>query len=249
MKLDDIINTELSLYNALGKYGGTALPDNDSSVEVNGIQVWKKSPPFRVKGKRIDEEQAHAEYAPEFAKFGNPEPSKKRAGVRNENGAKVGDVSMTGGKGVPTRKEVVRKVGKNAVETVDDEGNHRLRKTDGKAVTGKIDYKKANGENSSGTSIGLNKAAMSFHESIKSILGERNTGVGHGASLGGSGATEHPMSGPSELEYDLTKVEDEFKGKDTRADIKKSKDKRLTLKKFLQGRTDREVERVTAAGV
>jgi hypothetical protein len=239
MKLDDIINTELSLYNALGKYGGTALPGNDSSVEVNGIQVWKKSPPFRVKGKRLDEEPANAEYAPEFAKFGNPEPSKKRAGVRNDD-AKVGDVSMSGGKGVPTRKEVVRKVGKNAVETVDDEGNHRLRKTDGKAVTGKIDYKKANGENITGNSIGLNKASMSFAESL---LRERNTGVGHGASLGGSGATEHPSSGPAELEYDLTKVEDEFKGKDTRADIKTSKEKRQTLKQYLKKRTDREIER------
>ncbi len=242
MKLSDIIDTELSLYNALGHAGGTALPDNDSSVEVNGIQIWKKSPPYRVKGERLNEEPANAEYDPKFAKFGNPEPSQKPVGVRNENGAKVGDVSITRGKGMPTKKEVVRKVGKNAVETVDDEGNHRLRKTDGKAVTGPIDYKKANGENRSGTGIGLNKGAMSFSEAM---LGERQMGVGHGASWGGSGATEPPMSGPAELEYDLTKVEDEFKGKDTRADIKTSKEKRKTLKQYLTKRTDRNLDRVT----
>lgn len=72
-----------------------------------------------------------------------------------------------------------------------------------------------------------------------------NTGTG----LGGSGAVAHPTSGPAELEYDLTKVEDEFKGKDTRADIKKSKEKRLTLKKFLNKRTDREADRVTAGAL
>jgi len=72
-----------------------------------------------------------------------------------------------------------------------------------------------------------------------------NTGTG----LGGSGATMHPGSGPAELEYDLTKVDDEFKGKDTRADIKKSKEKRMTLKRFLQQRTDREVDRVEAGAL
>lgn len=70
--------------------------------------------------------------------------------------------------------------------------------------------------------------------------------AGTGTGVGSSGAVAPPSSGPSELEYDLTKMKDEFRGKNTRADIKKSKGKRKTLKQYLQRRTDREVDRITA---
>lgn len=56
MKLTDIVNFNYSLWNALGGSGGTALPDNDKSDKVRGINVWKKSPPYRKKNnKRTNE--------------------------------------------------------------------------------------------------------------------------------------------------------------------------------------------------
>jgi len=231
MKLDDIINQELSLYNSLGKTGGTALPytGKEKTVDtVNGpLTIWT----------RITEEQRGGEYDPAFAKFGNPEPSKKenKWGWAKTTG---GDSVTVSGKGRPTKKVIARKVGDNSIETIDDEGNKQLHKADGQPVTGKIDHKSMH--------TGVH-AESKFDTFIDSLLAEVRSGTGVG--LGGSGATEHPMSGPAELEYDLTKVEDEFKGKDTRADIKKSKEKRITLKRFLDKRTDRETERVAAAGV
>lgn len=122
MKLEDIINYDLSYWNTLGKSGGTALPDNDKPANVDGIDVWKKHPPFRT--------------------------------------------------------------GKN-----------------------------------------------------KKRINEAQAGVGTG--LGGTGATQPPTSGPAELEFDLDRVEDEFKGKDTRAEIKTNKKKRETLKGYLIKRAGR----------
>ena len=235
MKLTDIIDQELSLYNSLGKTGGTALAyagyNRIVDTPSGPIDVWDRKP--------ITEEQRGGEYDPKFAKFGNPEPSKKenKFGWAKSTGA---DSVTISGKGRPTKKIIVRKTGDTSFETIDDEGNHKLHKSDGKAVTGRIDYKKANGSHR-----GLNVGGhVPFSESDIT-----ETRAGTGTGLGGSGATGHPMSGPAELEYDLTKVDKEFKGVDTRAEIKKSKEKRLTLKKYLQGRTDREVGRVTAAGV
>jgi len=122
MKLKDIIDFDLSYWNVLGQHGGTALPDNDKSVNVDGIEIWKKHPPFRTgkKKQRIEEAQA-----------------------------------------------------------------------------------------------------------------------GVGAGLGGTGATQHPVSGPSEPEHDLGRkhLKKEFKGKDSRADIKTNKDKRETLKQYLDRRS------------
>ena len=237
MKLDDIINQELSLYNFLGKTGGSALPytGKEKTVDtVNGpLTIWKR--------KRITEEQRGGEYDPAFAKFGNPEPSKKenKWGWAKTTG---GDSVTVSGPGRKTKKVIARKVGDNSIETIDDEGNKQLHKADGKPVTGKIDHKRMH----TGVSTDVNAESKAY-TFIDSLLAEVRSGTGTG--LGGSGATEHPMSGPSELEYDLTKVEDEFKGKDTRADIKKSKAKRITLKKFLDKRTNRETDRVTAAAV
>lgn len=55
MKLSDIIDFSQSYWQVLGKSGGTASPGNDKSKKVKGIDVWKKSPPFKVKGKRLEE--------------------------------------------------------------------------------------------------------------------------------------------------------------------------------------------------
>lgn len=56
MKILDIINPTYSFWNSLGGSGGTALPDNDKKVKVKGVDVWKKSPPFRKKNnKRANE--------------------------------------------------------------------------------------------------------------------------------------------------------------------------------------------------
>ena len=123
MKLEDIIDYDLSYWNYLGKSGGTALPDNDKPVNIDGVDVWKKHPPHRT-GK-----------------------DKKR-------------------------------------------------------------------------------------------IEENRVGTG----IGGTGATQHPTSGPAELEFDLDHVEDEFKGKDTRADIKTNKKKRETLKSYLIKRANREID-------
>lgn len=242
MKLLDIISSEASLYNTLGKTGGTALPDNDKSVDierVNGpLKVWKKNPPFRKDGKRINEEQRGGEYDPSFAKFGNPD-SNQEDGDFGWAKTKGGDSVTVSGKGRKTKKVIARKVGKNgAIETIDDEGNMKLHKDDGKSVTDKIDHKSMH------TGVRGGSKTTPF---VEAEIMEVRSGTGTG--LGGSGATQHPASGPSELEYDLTKVDDEFKGKDTRAEIKKSKDKRITLKQYLNKRTDREVERVAAGAV
>ena len=130
-------------------------------------------------------------------------------------------------------------MGKNgAIETIDDEGNRQLHKADGNPATGNISYKNMH------TGV---RAESQRDTRCDSQINEVRSGTGTG--IGGSGATQHPASGPSELEYDLTKVEDEFKGKDTRGDIKKSKEKRITLKQFLDKRTNRETERVTAGAV
>jgi uncharacterized protein (DUF2345 family) len=228
MKLADIIDQDLSLYNSLGKTGGTALAyagfNRIVDTPSGPIDVWDRKP--------ITEEQRGGEYDPKFAKFGNPEPSKEEntTGWAKSTG---GDSVTISKKGKPTKKLIVRKTGDTSFETIDGEGNIKLHKSNGKAVTGKIDFKKMNG-----THRGLNTAGhVPFAEGD---ITETRSGTGTG--WGGSGATEHPMSGPAELEYDLTKVEDEFKGKDTRADIKTSKAKRKTLKQFLKKRTDREIE-------
>lgn len=222
MKLFDIINTTSSLYNTLGKTGGTALPGNDRGSKIprwwdkGDITRWMKNPPYRKNGKRINEEQRGGEYDPAFAKFGNPEPSQKE----NKRGwAKTtgGDSVTVSGPGMKTKKIIARKAGKSSIETIDDEGNRKLYKASGEPVTGNIDYKNMHTEGTSGV-----------------------------GPAGLAGATMPPGSGPSELEYDLSKVDDEFKGKDTRGDIKKSKAKRITLKQYLQQRTNREVDRVTA---
>jgi hypothetical protein len=229
MKLTDIIDQELSLYNSLGKSGGTALAyagyHRIVDTEHGQIDVWDRE--------QITEDQFGGEYDPAFAKFGNPEPSKKenKFGWAKSTG---GDSITVSGKGRPTKKTIVRKTSDNSVETIDDEGNHKLYSTGGKELTGNIDYKKANGE-----TRGPNSRVH--------MKTEANAGVG--AGLGGSGATGHPTANPADLEHDLTQVEDEFRGIDTTAKVRKSTKKRETLKQFLKGRTDREVERVTAAAV
>lgn len=232
MKLLDIISSEASLYNTLGKSGGTALPDNSKGVDTGPLKVWKKNPPFRKSGKRINEEQRGGEYDPSFAKFGNPN-SDQEEGDFGWAKTKGGDSVTVSGKGRKTRKVIARKVGKNgAIEAIDDEGNMQLYKDNGKPATGKIDYKKMHTGSRANVGGG-------------SELPESASGSGVGPA-GLAGATQHPASGPAELEYDLTKVDDEFKGVDTRAEIKKSKNKRKTLKQYLNKRTDREVDRVTA---
>jgi len=183
MKLSDIINAELSLYNSLGKKGGTALPYHGKETTIDGITVWQR--------KNLKES------------------------------LKPGDSVTASSPGKKTKKVMVRKVGNSSIETIDDEGNHKLYNKQGKLKVGAIHYK-------------------NMHTGIRS---EGTSGVG---PAGLAGANQHTGTGPSELEYDLSKVDDEFKGKDTRADIKKSKDKRITLKQFLDKRTDRETERVTA---
>ena len=117
-----------------------------------------------------------------------------------------------------TRKVMIRRSGETSQEAMDDEGNHYLL-----PHTGPIDHKRMH--------TGERPAFQHAGE-----LPEGATGTG----LGGTGATQQPVSGPSELEYDLDKVWDEFKGKDTRADIKTNKKKRETLKQYLTKRSKRE---------
>lgn len=210
MKLENIINYDLSYWNVLGQTGGTALPDNDKSVNVNGVEVWKKHPPFRTgkKKKRIDEYQRGPDYdwihdkgAEQFQSGGDYDDSEFGGWT---DSPETGDVIViTGANG--RRKFTVKKVGKNTEEVVDDEGNRSLRGSTGNIGPGEH-------------------------------LGEVATGTG----LGGTGATQHPTPGVGEPEYDLGRkhLKKEFKGKDSRADIKTNKDKRETLKKYLDRRSN-----------
>ena len=232
MKLSDIIDFEQSFWQVLGQKGGTALPDNDKSVNVDGIDIWKKDPPFRKNNKRTNEafggQQSvtpHYDIAkhPDIKKIrGNPEPSNKEP-TEYDNWAtppKDGKSYMVVDQSGRRRKIMIRKVGRDTEEAMDDEGNRFIVNK-----TGPIDHKKMH----------TGKSASAIGEPGVS---EGSSGVGPG---GLGGATMHAGSGPAELEYDLTKVDDEFKGKDTRAEIKTNKKKRETLKQFLSKRTDREI--------
>ena len=228
MKLTDIINTELSLWNALGKSGGTALPGLDKSVKVNDIDVWKKDPPYRKKhikeavGGRGGGQQSitpHYDVAmePGIEDIGYPEPSTVQRG-NYDNWAsppKEDKWYMVKDRDGRTRKVMIRRSGENSQEAMDDEGNHYLL-----PHTGPIDHKKMH---------------IGHRARPTSDINENRVGTG----LGGTGATQQPVSGPSELEYDLDKVWDEFKGKDTRSDIKTNKKKRETLKQYLMKRAGR----------
>ncbi len=220
MKLQDIIDFDLSYWNVLGQTGGTALPDNDKPVEVNGVQVWKKHPPFRTgkKKKRIDEYQrgpdfdwANDEGAEQFQPGGDYDESEFGGWADSPEGGDAVIISSPSGK----RKFTIRKVGKSTEEVVDDEGNRSLR-----GITGDI----GSGEHLGG------------RRSSGGQLPEGATGTG----LGGTGATMHPTSGPNELEHDLGRkhLKKEFKGKDSRADIKTNKDKRESLQQYLKRRSD-----------
>lgn len=229
MKLEDIIDYDLSYWNVLGQTGGTALPDNDKSVNVNGIAVWKKNPPHRTgkNKKRINEVQRGPDYdwanddgAEEFNPGTDGDENPKYGGWASDS--RAGDYVMSTGEGGRRKKIIIRRVGKHSIETIDDEGNRQL-----KGVTGNI----KSGPHLSGR-------RTSGGELPESKIIETQAGAPSGAS-----ATQAPVSGPSELEYDLSRVnvKKEFKGKDTRADIKTSKKKKESLKKYLARRTAGEI--------
>ena len=241
MKLSDIINFDLSLWNALGKTGGTALPDNDNSVKVDDVEVWKKHPPFRTgkKKKRVNEHLGgrgggqqtitpHYDIAdePGIEDIGRPSPG---TGEPDEfdnwtQPPKEGKWFMVTGPDGRARKVMIRKTGPHSAEAMDDEGNHFLL-----PQTGRINFKKMH--------TGKYGRSQDADVDGKPNISERaRTGTG----LGGTGATMHPAPGPSELEHDLDKVWDEFEGKNTRADIKTNKKKRETLKQYLVKRAKRE---------
>jgi len=214
MKLSDIIDYDLSYWNSLGKTGGTALPGNDKSVTINGVEVWKKHPPFKnhKKKKRIDEYQRGGQIdwqqekgAEKFNPSGGDESPKFASWSRS---TKDDDTVMTHDGAGRKKKITVKRVSGNSVETVDDEGNSQLRNVTGDIRPG-------------------------------DRLGKRYEGVS-GAGPASSGATQPPVSGPSELEYDLQhkNVKKEFKGKDTRKEIKTSEDKRERFKKYLERRSE-----------
>lgn len=116
--------------------------------------------------------------------------------------------------GVPFKKFIARKVGKHAIEVIDDEGKHQLY-----PHTGDIDYK----------SVHTGQSRSLGSDVKESYLGEVQTGTG----LGGTGATMPPAPGPSELEFDMDRARDEMRGKDTKAEAKTSKKKKERLKQYL----------------
>lgn len=223
MKLSDIIDFNQSLWKVLGQTGGTALPDNDKPVKVNNVDVWKKSPPHRTgkKDKRIDEYARGGEYDPSFGKFGDPNSNmsdSKRSWAKTTGG----DPLMTG-MGGKRKKYIIRRVGDNTDEVIDDEGNVSLRKKNGKQVTGDIDHKRMH-------------------------VGGRRTSGGElpegwtGAGAGSQGASVHPTPQPNTV-IDNKRAYEEMKGKDTKAEAKTSKKKRETLKQYLEKRANGEIVR------
>ena len=240
MKITDIITPELSLWNVLGKTGGTALPGLDKSVKVNNVDVWKRSPPYR-KGKKqhIKEHLGgrgggqqsitpHYDIAmdPGIEDIGDPRPSVSPGDEYYNWGTppKEGEWRIITDLNGRTRKIMIRKSGEHSQEAMDDEGNHYLL-----PHTGPIDFKKMHTGH-------YNRSQDSDVDGKPRINERARTGTG----LGGTGATMAPAPGPAELEYDLDKVWDEFEGKDTRADIKTNKKKRETLKQYLTRRAKRE---------
>lgn len=193
MKLSDLIDPNYSLWNTVGKTGGTALPGNNKSVKVNSTDVWKKSPPYRKKNDKRTNET-------------------------------VGDstiVSTVRGR----KKSMVRKSGEHFDEIIDDEGNLYLKKKNGKSVTGKISHKDMH--------TGANS------RSLGSDVKEYWTGPGPT-----SGATQRPVPGSgAETTVDLDRVYDEMKGKNTKAEVRTSKKKRESFKRYLEKRAKGEIVR------
>jgi hypothetical protein len=226
MKLADIIDFNQSYWNVLGRTGGNMVPSNKPGKKVNGVKTWRKKSALAMRKHKVSEVQRGPDYDwdnPNYKKGSRHHESPFGGWAKSPKG---GDSITIHRRGAPTRKIIVRRVGKNSVEAIDDEGNHRLYDMEGNDKTGPIDYKRVHtGHDSRSLGSEVREASLS----------EVQTGTG----LGGSGATERPAPGPSELEYDLSwpNLKKEFKGKDSRADIKTSKHKRETLKRYLKGRT------------
>jgi hypothetical protein len=223
MKLSDIIDFKQSFWHVLGKTGGTALAHIDKSKKINGVAVWKKSPPFNVgkKKKRIDEYQRGGDIdwqqekgAEEFNPGDGSQKDDQHGGWAKDGKESHSKMSHTKrGK----KKYFVKRVGKHADEVMDDEGNKFL-----KGTTSKI---------TPADHLGKRYEGIDYLYKLRTMANETINSIGGGAS----GASTPPQSGPSELEYDLSheNVEKEFKGKDSRADIKTSKKKRERLTKYL----------------
>lgn len=209
MKLSDIINYDLSYWNVLGKTGGTGVPGFGKKKKVKGVDVWKRKPLAP-----ITEYQRGGDYDwvkdKGAEKFNTKDTanSMPKFSSWSKSPKEIGSVMRTDGKG-RRKKIIVRRAGKHTTEIVDDEGNKML-----KSVTGRI--------------------TPGDH------LGKRYEGISGVGPAGLGGANQHTAPGPSELEYDLQykNVKKEFRGKDTRKDIKTSKDKRERLKQYLLKRQE-----------
>lgn len=213
MKLSDVIDYSMSCWNSVGRSGGTSLPNNNKPTKVDGIDIWKRS----KKKSRLNEYQ----HGPDYDWIDDEGAEQFNPGGRGEtpprygswaNATRAGDSVISTGEGGRRKKIIVRRVGKNAIETLDDEGNRQL-----KGHTGNIDYTTA------GMGARMNTGGQLVHE------------VQTGTGLGGTGATMPPTPQPNTV-VDLKRAREEMRCVDTKSEAKTSKKKRKELFRYLDKR-------------